>query len=120
MGLFYIKDSTLNQDTNMPVPKRKTSKRRRDQRHANRGLDVATITHCPNSGAPVMPHTVCLESGYYKGVKVMKTKQDRLEARGKKRDMQKPSQKAEQAEEQVVAEVEQNSEKQAAKKKAKA
>ncbi len=73
----------------MPVPKRKTSKRRRDQRHANRGLDVQTFTHCPNSGAPVMPHTVCLESGYYKGVKVMQTKQDRLEARGKKREAQK-------------------------------
>ncbi len=73
----------------MPVPKRKTSKRRRDQRHANNHLHVATITHCPNSGAPVMPHTVCLESGYYKGVKVMRTKQDRLEARGKKREAKK-------------------------------
>lgn len=73
----------------MPVPKRKTSKRRRDQRHANNHLHVATITHCPNSGAPVMPHTVCLESGYYKGIKVMRTKQDRLEARGKKREAKK-------------------------------
>jgi len=80
----------------MPVPKRKTSKRRRDQRHANNHLHVATITHCPNSGAPVMPHTVCLESGYYKGVKVMKTKQDRLEARGKKRDAQKAAVEARQ------------------------
>ena len=78
----------------MPVPKRKTSKRRRDQRHANRGLDVQTFTHCPNSGAPVMPHTVCLESGYYKGVKVMQTKQDRLEARGKKREAQKTAEQA--------------------------
>ena len=69
----------------MPVPKRKTSKRRRDQRHANNHLEVQTFNYCPNSGAPVMPHTVCLESGYYKGVKVMTTKQDRLEARGKKR-----------------------------------
>lgn len=81
----------------MPVPKRKTSKRRRDQRHANNHLHVATITHCPNSGAPVMPHTVCLESGYYKGVKVMKTKQDRLEARSKKRDAQKAAVEARQA-----------------------
>ena len=82
----------------MPVPKRKTSKRRRDQRHANNFLHVPTITHCPNSGAPVMPHTVCLESGYYKGVKVMKTKQDRLEARGKKREAQKATGKAKQGE----------------------
>ena len=80
----------------MPVPKRKTSKRRRDQPHANRHLHVAEITHCPNSGAPVMPHTVCLESGYYKGVKVMQTKQDRLEARGKKREAQKAAAEARQ------------------------
>lgn len=77
----------------MPVPKRKTSKRRRNQRHANQGLDVQTITHCSKSGAPVMPHTVCLESGYYKGVKVLRTKQDRLEARGKKRQAQKDAAK---------------------------
>lgn len=72
----------------MPVPKRKTSKQRRNKRHANKGLDVQAITHCPNSGSPVMPHTVCLESGYYKGVKVMRTKQERMEARGKKRAAQ--------------------------------
>ena len=81
----------------MPVPKRKTSKQRRNQRHANKGLEVQTITHCPNSGAPVMPHTVCLESGYYKGVKVMRTKQDRLEARGKKRQAQQEVAKGRQA-----------------------
>lgn len=81
----------------MPVPKRKTSKRRRDQRHANNHLHVATITHCPNSGAAVMPHTVCLESGYYKGVKVMRTKQDRLITRGKKRDAQKAAVEARKA-----------------------
>ena len=101
----------------MPVPKRKTSKRRRDQRHANRGLDVVAITHCPNSGAPVMPHTVCLESGYYKGVKVMKTKQDRLEARGKKRDSKKATQKAGAVEDHDHAASEQNVEKQDSKKK---
>ncbi|MBM18358.1 MAG: 50S ribosomal protein L32 [Epsilonproteobacteria bacterium] len=77
----------------MPVPKRKVSKRRRNKRHANKGLDVQAITHCPNSGSPVMPHTVCLESGYYKGVKVLRTKQDRLEARGKKREAQQAAQK---------------------------
>ncbi len=69
----------------MPVPKRKTSRARRNKRHANKGLEVSSFTHCANSGSPVMSHTVCLESGYYKGVKVLVTKKDRLEARGKKR-----------------------------------
>lgn len=89
----------------MPVPKRKTSKRRRNQRHANKGLDVQTITHCPNSGSPMMPHTVCLESGYYKGVKVMRTKQDRLQARGLKKQAKKGSAQDNQegAQDEVVA-----------------
>ena len=81
----------------MPVPERKTSKARRNKRHANKGLDVSSFTHCANSGSPVMSHTVCLESGYYKGVKVLVTKQDRLEARGKKRQEQESKMKQAQA-----------------------
>lgn len=72
----------------MPVPKRKTSKARRNKRHANKGLDVTSFTHCANSGSAVASHTVCLESGYYKGVKVLVTKKERQEARGKKRQEQ--------------------------------
>jgi len=69
----------------MPCPKRKASKARRNKRSANHALLVQTFTTCPNSGTPIMPHTVCLESGYYKGVKVMVTKSDRLEKRNQKR-----------------------------------
>lgn len=69
----------------MPCPKRKASRARRNKRSANKGLDVQTYTFCPNSGVPVMPHTVCLESGYYKGVKVIATKSDRKDKRSQKR-----------------------------------
>jgi len=68
----------------MPCPKRKSSRSRRDSRSANKGLEVKTFTTCPNSGAPVMPHTVCLASGYYKGVKVLETKEDRRARRSQK------------------------------------
>lgn len=68
----------------MPCPKRKASRSRRNSRSANKGLDVQTFTFCPNSGVPVMPHTVCLTSGYYKGVKVMETKADRKVKRAQK------------------------------------
>lgn len=70
----------------MPCPKRKSSKQRRNKRHANKSLDVVTFTFCPNSGTPVMPHTVCAESGYYKGVKIFETKAERAERRKTKRD----------------------------------
>ncbi|MBI2344878.1 50S ribosomal protein L32 [Candidatus Dependentiae bacterium] len=68
----------------MPCPKRKSSRSRRDSRSANKGLEVKTFTKCPNSGTPIMPHTVCLVSGYYKGVKVLETKEDRRAKRSQK------------------------------------
>ncbi len=68
----------------MPCPKRKSSRSRRNSRSANKGLKVKTFTTCPNSGTPVMPHTVCLASGYYKGVKVLETKEDRKARRSQK------------------------------------
>jgi len=70
----------------MPVPKRKTSKRRRDQRSANKGLKPKAITGCQTCQEPIMPHTACKQCGYYKGVKILRTKQDRMFARGKQRD----------------------------------
>ncbi len=70
----------------MPCPKRKSSKQRRNKRHANKSLDVVTYTFCPNSNVAVMPHTVCAESGYYKGVKIFETKAERAERRKVKRD----------------------------------
>ena len=68
----------------MACPKRKSSRSRRNSRSANKALKVKTFTKCPNSGVAVMPHTVCLASGYYKGVKVLETKEDRRAKRSQK------------------------------------
>jgi large subunit ribosomal protein L32 len=69
----------------MGVPKRKLSRSRRDSRSANKGIRPQMVTGCLTCQAPVMPHQVCQECGYYKGVKVLRTKVDRLHARGKAR-----------------------------------
>ena len=69
----------------MAVPKRKTSKARRNRRSSTWGLQMKSFSKCPNTGKPVLPHTVCLESGYYKGVKVLETKADRAAKRAEKR-----------------------------------
>jgi large subunit ribosomal protein L32 len=70
----------------MPVPKRKVSRARRDKRSANKGLKPKTLTACRTCQAPTMPHQVCVECGYYKGVKVLRTKADRMFTRGKARE----------------------------------
>ena len=57
----------------MGVPKKRTSKMRRDRRRAaNNKLKqgVQTIA-CPGCGAPVMPHRACPACGQYKGKKAI-------------------------------------------------
>ncbi|HJZ23474.1 MAG TPA: 50S ribosomal protein L32 [Candidatus Babeliales bacterium] len=68
----------------MPVPKRKLSKSRRDKRSANKGIMMHGFGTCSNCTKPVLPHSACLECGFYKGEKVLETKMDRAMARGKK------------------------------------
>jgi large subunit ribosomal protein L32 len=66
----------------MPVPKRKLSKRRRDQRSANKFLKVKIIAACRQCNEPLATHVACKNCGYYKGVKVLTTKDERAEKRG--------------------------------------
>ena len=49
----------------MAVPKRKTSKARRDKRRANWKLTVPGLIACPQCHEPKMPHRVCPECGIY-------------------------------------------------------
>ncbi len=72
----------------MPVPKRKLSRKRRDQRSANKGIKPQSMSRCQTCQSPIMPHKVCSECGYYKGIKVLRTKTDRLYARGQAREAQ--------------------------------
>lgn len=65
----------------MGVPKRKRSRQRRDKRFANKGLDINIVMGCQTCQAPLLPHRVCNSCGYYKGVKILRTKTDRVHAR---------------------------------------
>ncbi|RDI73801.1 ribosomal protein L32 [Gaiella occulta] len=51
----------------MAVPKRKTSKARRDKRRAQHGIDGPKVNVCPACGAPTRPHHVCPTCKTYKG-----------------------------------------------------
>jgi large subunit ribosomal protein L32 len=52
----------------MAVPKRKTSKARRDSRRAsNFKVAVVQLNACPQCRALVPSHTVCKACGYYDG-----------------------------------------------------
>lgn len=56
----------------MAVPKKKTSKARRDKRRsAVWKLDAPALSVCTNCGVLTAPHRVCKTCGFYKGVKVI-------------------------------------------------
>ena len=57
----------------MAVPKRKSSKARRDKRRNNVWkLDAPALMKCPQCGELKLPHQVCGSCGYYKGREVIK------------------------------------------------
>ncbi len=55
----------------MAVPKRKTSKARRDKRRTHFKLKVPGMVICPHCGEYKLAHRVCKECGTYKGEDVV-------------------------------------------------
>ncbi|TAN46423.1 MAG: 50S ribosomal protein L32 [Rhodospirillales bacterium] len=51
----------------MAVPKKKTSKSRRNMRRAHHALKPQSVTECPNCGEMKRPHHICPSCGYYDG-----------------------------------------------------
>ena len=59
----------------MAVPKRKTSKSRRDKRRSHHRLKSANIIEDKKSGEFRLSHHVDLKSGFYKGRQVFEPKE---------------------------------------------
>ena len=55
----------------MAVPKRKTSKSRRNQRRSHHGVSSVNILEDKKSGEYKLSHHVDLKSGYYNGKKIL-------------------------------------------------
>lgn len=53
------------------VPKQHHTKSSRNQRRMHIFLEQPVLTKCPKCGKPVLPHTVCLNCGFYKGNEVI-------------------------------------------------
>ena len=54
----------------MAVPKKKTSKARRDKRRATHSISAPALTVCPQCHHRVRPHHVCGNCGHYRGREV--------------------------------------------------
>jgi large subunit ribosomal protein L32 len=60
----------------MAVPKKKTSKARRDMRRSHHSLSAPTVSVCPQCNEEVRPHHVCQACGYYKDREVIEVPLD--------------------------------------------
>ncbi len=55
----------------MAVPKKKTSKSRKNMRRAHDFLTTQSVSVCPQCKSPKLPHRVCPSCGTYKGREVL-------------------------------------------------
>ncbi len=60
----------------MAVPKRRTSRAKRDLRRAHDALGVPARSLCPQCGEPKRPHRVCAKCGTYRGREVVQTEEE--------------------------------------------
>jgi large subunit ribosomal protein L32 len=59
----------------MAVPKRKTSKTRRDKRRTHDKATPVSVVLCPSCKEPKQPHMVCPKCGMYKGKKYLEVEE---------------------------------------------
>ncbi|NLI32717.1 MAG: 50S ribosomal protein L32 [Deltaproteobacteria bacterium] len=60
----------------MGVPKRKTSKARRDKRRAHDSVSPPSLSRCPQCNEMRLPHRVCPSCGYYRNRVVLEYEED--------------------------------------------
>jgi large subunit ribosomal protein L32 len=59
----------------MPVPKRKTSKSRRDKRRTHWKLVLRGMALCPRCQEAKFPHRICPNCGYYKDRQILEAEE---------------------------------------------
>jgi len=58
----------------MAVPKKKTSKSRKNMRRSHHALAAANAIECKNCGSMAMSHQACASCGHYDGKQVVAKK----------------------------------------------
>ena len=60
----------------MAVPKKKTSKSKRNMRRSHDSIEMPNPVTCPQCHELVLPHHVCPECGTYRGRTIVKTEEN--------------------------------------------
>jgi large subunit ribosomal protein L32 len=83
----------------MALPKRKTSKSRRDKRRAHWKIEAPNYSLCPHCKHPRLSHTVCPNCGYYKNKPVVSMVREEMRERRRERKRREVAEEAEREEE---------------------
>lgn len=62
----------------MAVPKKKTSKAKKNMRRSHHAIEAANFSVCPECGETKLPHRVCMECGSYNGKQVLEAEQEKV------------------------------------------
>ncbi len=65
----------------MPVPKRQHSRSRSGKRAGGKHKILRLVGHCSTCSSSSIQHAVCQDCGFYRGVKVLRTKSERAQER---------------------------------------
>ncbi len=60
----------------MAVPKRRTSKSKKNKRRSHDALDAPDAGRCTNCGQPVVSHRACPSCGQYRGRQVIEATEE--------------------------------------------
>jgi large subunit ribosomal protein L32 len=60
----------------MAVPKRRTSKSKRNKRRSHDAISAPTLANCPECGAAMQPHRSCPSCGRYRKRRVTGVEED--------------------------------------------
>lgn len=73
----------------MAIPRSHHTKSRRNKGRMHRFLRKPLLSVCPKCGKEVLPHTICLNCGYYKGREVIDIfgKLDKKEKKKREKEM---------------------------------
>jgi large subunit ribosomal protein L32 len=70
----------------MSVPRQRKTKSRRNQRRMHFVATPPNLVNCKKCGKPVIPHTICLNCGYYKGKEIIDVLKKLTKKERKKRE----------------------------------
>lgn len=70
----------------MAVPKRKTSRAKRNMRRSHHGLTAVNVVECPRCHSKKLAHRVCENCGYYNNREVIKMEESGKEKKEQEKE----------------------------------